>query len=864
MFRANIAAHGASHTVPVTRRGEFPVATNTLYFQLDPKVAPLSNGGFVVVWTSYDSDGYGTGIAAQIYDSEHQPVGGELVLNQHHQGGQSQPSVVGLPSGNFLVTWTSSGGLPATGLDDLGSAVRGRLFDASGAPLGGEFQVNTTFAGDQSASTAFALVGGGFVIAWQDLDHSTYQDGFNIRAQRYDSSGAKVAGEFAVNVSLAGAQTAPTGVTLASGRFLIAWNDQNGSVAEGRAQLYASDGSPIGAAFALSSSHQVAGRIDLAALPGGGFVAAWQGERNGAYEAVAQRFDGSGNKIGAELVVSLPAYSNNGVSVVALAWGGFMVGWREGDGAPFFHSRIQGRLFDADGTPLGDRFTINSNRNDAGAQIDLAVLGSGQVVGVWSNESDFTPADDGIKGQILDLPLTGTSGSDVVAGTAQGEWILGLAGNDVIYGGGGDDVLLGGAGDDKLHGESGDDVLNGGAGADLMYGGVGNDVYHVDRYTDQVIEFAGEGIDTIISPIDWTLATGSHVENLTITGSAKVAHGNELDNLLTGNDLDNFIYGNAGNDVIHGAGGQDRLYGGAGNDVLHGEDGHDQLWGEDGDDVLFGGAGFDQLYGGAGNDILYGGADFDILSGEAGDDILYGGDGNDVLNGGLGSDIMYGGLGNDVYYVDRTSDQVIELPGEGLDEIWSSVGYVLALGSNIEYLSITGSATFAGGNELDNVIRGNPNDNYISGGAGDDHLFGNLGNDRLLGGPGKDHFHFDTALNGTTNVDQILDFNVADDTIMLSTSVFSAITEGTLAASAFRLGSEAQGTQDRIIYDQSSGRIFYDADGTGGAAAILFATVTAGTALTNLDFVAYASWFPPALSAGPTIIELPPAGFAIA
>ena len=96
------------------------------------------------------------------------------------------------------------------------------------------------------------------------------------------------------------------------------------------------------------------------------------------------------------------------------------------------------------------------------------------------------------------------------------------------------------------------------------------------------------------------------------------------------------------------------------------------------------------------------------------------------------------------------------------------------------------------------------------------------------------------ALSAATNVDDILDFSVVDDTIQLDRDIFTSITvDGTLAAGAFHAGTAAADADDRIVYNAATGEIFYDADGVGGAAQILFATVNAGTALTNADFVGY-------------------------
>ena len=170
------------------------------------------------------------------------------------------------------------------------------------------------------------------------------------------------------------------------------------------------------------------------------------------------------------------------------------------------------------------------------------------------------------------------------------------------------------------------------------------------------------------------------------------------------------------------------------------------------------------------------------------------------------------------------------------------------LRANLDNLTLTGGGTINGnGNGLDNWLTGNGAANRLLGGAGEDmvrggngndRLYGGEGDDRLSGGSGADRFYFDTALNASTNVDRILDFSTAPDTIMLDRAIFDDIAlNGTLRASAFRNGNVAADSSDRILYDGATGRIFYDADGNGaGADAILFATVTAGTALTNADF----------------------------
>ncbi|MDQ3479188.1 MAG: calcium-binding protein, partial [Pseudomonadota bacterium] len=216
------------------------------------------------------------------------------------------------------------------------------------------------------------------------------------------------------------------------------------------------------------------------------------------------------------------------------------------------------------------------------------------------------------------------------------------------------------------------------------------------------------------------------------------------------------------------------------------------------------------------------------------------------LNGGLGADTMDGGIGNDIFFVDNVGDIVTEGIGEGNDLVRSSVDFTL--GDNVDRLTLTGSAITGTGNALNNIISGNDAGNVLfgdggndrlSGGNGDDGLYGGTGNDRLTGGAGVDGFVFNTALDQNTNVDRITDFSVAEETISLDSSVFTQIATGELAVGAFHEGTAAADADDRIIYDSATGRLYYDADGNGAEAAVQFAQVTAGTALTNADFFVY-------------------------
>jgi Ca2+-binding RTX toxin-like protein len=146
-----------------------------------------------------------------------------------------------------------------------------------------------------------------------------------------------------------------------------------------------------------------------------------------------------------------------------------------------------------------------------------------------------------------------------------------------------------------------------------------------------------------------------------------------------------------------------------------------------------------------------------------------------------------------------------------------------------------GNDSLTGGGSADRLMGGGGNDT-LNGGAGNDLLVGSIGNDTLIGGANADTLLFNAALNAATNVDTVIGYNVAADTMQLENAIFTGLAAGVLAPGAFRIGPLAADASDRIIYNSASGALSFDADGTGAIAPIQFADLAAGLALTNADF----------------------------
>ncbi|MFI0844573.1 calcium-binding protein [Mesorhizobium sp. IMUNJ 23232] len=313
---------------------------------------------------------------------------------------------------------------------------------------------------------------------------------------------------------------------------------------------------------------------------------------------------------------------------------------------------------------------------------------------------------------------------------------------------------------------------------------------------------------------------------LDITGGAGVASfsGSDFGDQFIGGLNDDFLIGYLGNDTLEGGAGFDSLNGGAGIDTASYE--------HSGAGVLADLSNAGNNTGDAQGDTytsienLRGSRFSDTLTGNAGDNIL-----ND---GGLGgADKLTGGGGDDSYSVYNAGTAIVENSGEGTDRVNAGVDYVLASGISAEYLNTTSvHATYAinlTGNEIKQLVRGNDGGNVLDGAGGNDWLFG-------MGG--SDTFRFSTALSNG-NVDKIMDFNVAEDQIALSSSIFAALGVGALDASAFKDSFLApRDADDRIIYNSNTGSLFYDADGSGNAfAAVKFAVLASGLSLTAADFV---------------------------
>jgi len=444
--------------------------------------------------------------------------------------------------------------------------------------------------------------------------------------------------------------------------------------------------------------------------------------------------------------------------------------------------------------------------------------------------------------------IDGTRFDDVIEGNTDANTFWGDAGNDTLNGHGGSDTLAGGDGDDKLEGGWGNwgDRLDGGNGRDTA------SYYHatsgVQVYLWDVMRNTGEAEgDTYVS--------------------IEVIDGSTHSDTIEGSASANTFWGDAGHDLLKGLGGADTLSGGAGGDHLSGGEGADLLdGGADFDFAVYADAASGVLVdllamgrntGEASGDVyvsiegLIGSGHADQFYGTAGWDGFYAGAGDDVLEGRGGGDQLDGGDGFDFAVYWGAASGVVANLAAGGGTLGDAAGDVFV---SIEGLQGSNHADTLTGNGIGNTLYGwGGNDelhglsgnDYIEGGDGADTISGGESLDWLLGNAGRDVFRFDTRASAG-NVDTLADFNAAEDKIALETRMFGfapvtydawgSPVNGTLTTSAFKLGTSATTAAQRIVYDQASGAVYFDADGLGGQAQVQFAKVAAGTALTAAHF----------------------------
>ncbi len=334
---------------------------------------------------------------------------------------------------------------------------------------------------------------------------------------------------------------------------------------------------------------------------------------------------------------------------------------------------------------------------------------------------------------------------------------------------------------------------------------------------------------------------------------------------ILGTSGDDNIHGTPNTDYIDGLAGNDTIDGEGGNDTLYGDEGDDTIYGEEGNDYILGGIGNDTLYGGDGNDKIAGGGGDDFIKGGAGNDIIHGDDisvqtyGNDTIDGGEGANIMHGGDGTDFVSFASSAHAVTACLVEGtathgddIDHFYNFEGiigsdyddslygndqnntFIGGLGNDTidggvdsnntaSYISATSGVVVslvsgatnsggAGNDTLTNIqnLIGSDHDDFLTGNDSSNILTGGVGADTMSGGLGNDTFHYSSTGQGG---DTITDFTSGDVFKFEIAGGFSSDAQYESVASYD--GNAGGSSGAHFIFAEDTGKLWYDADGSG-------------------------------------------------
>ncbi|WP_305038528.1 Ig-like domain-containing protein [Halomonas alkalisoli] len=743
--------------------GEFQVNTYTASDQLWSSVAALSDGGFVVTWSSLSQDGSGYGIFAQRYDAAGDALDGEFQVNTYTNNQQNWSEVAGLSDGGFVVTWSS------WGQDGSGYGIFAQRFDAAGDAMGGEFQVNTYTASSQIYSSVAALSDGGFLVTWSSLNQD--DSGWSIYGQRYDASGNAVGGEERMHAGVLGSQQHSKVIELADGTIAVAFQDFVAGLVvsfDGEAPVDPGEPSSYAASDALLTTsgfskqlHGASGGEPIGALSDGGFVVTWSSlnQDGSGYGIFAQRYDAAGDAVGGEFQVNTyTASSQIYSSVAALSDGGFVVTWssfgQDGSGYGIFAQR-----YDAAGNAAGGEFQVNTYTPNSQQWSSVAALSDGGFVVTWSSDGQdgwgygifaqrYNAAGDAVGGEFQVNTYTALEQTySSVATLSEGGFVV--TWSSLNQDGSGFGIFA------QRYDAAGDAV-----------GGE----FQVNTYT------ASSQIYSSVA----ALSDGGFVVTWSSFGQDGSGYGIFAQRYDAAGDA------LGGEFQVNAYTGSSQIYSSV---AALSDGGFVVTWSSSGQDGSGYGI-FAQRYDAEGDAV---GGEFRLSQRTSGN---------------------------------QSDPGIVELADGSLAVTYQD-GNQIAVRHIVE-----------GSEEVQQKeLLGTDGNDVLIGGPGNDTLMGGLGNDTLEGGPGEDRFVFQAMEEG---VNTILDFTPGEDTLVMHAAGFGGglVASGSLDVDRLVVGAAPSATEShgQFLYDTSNGQLSWDQDGTGTEAPILLAELVGVPTLTNSDF----------------------------
>ena len=345
-------------------------------FQADPAVAVDADGDAIVTWYSYGQDGAGRGIMARLYDASGAPKGEEFLVNTHTTGSQTNPAVAMDTDGDFVIVWQSEH------QDGASWGVYAQRFDELGAPQGTEFRVNQATSSAQQAPAVGMDADGDFVVVWEG-------DTTDVWARRFDELGAPLADEFKANTITSGNQFAPAVAMNGAGAFVVAWGGSGtGDTTGVHARRFEATGAALGPEARVNTfttGEQYYPSVAIRAS--GDHVITWDSkEQDGSgWGVYGQRFEAAGAPQGTEFRVNTTTslYQQNS-SVAMDADGDFVVTWTGyATGAAGYG--VYAQRYNSSGAAQGGEFLVNTFTPNVQQYPSAAMQADGDFVVAWES-----------------------------------------------------------------------------------------------------------------------------------------------------------------------------------------------------------------------------------------------------------------------------------------------------------------------------------------------------------------------------------------------------------------------------------------------------------------------------------------------
>ncbi|QXH45707.1 hypothetical protein KSS93_22960 [Pseudomonas xanthosomatis] len=754
---------------------ETQVSVSSKEIHGEPAITALNADGYVITWATYDEGSHEvSNLYAQVYDKNGVKISSLLKIASDKVN-DLFPVVAATDDGGFIVTWES---LSRDGNDNnLNSSgdIYSQRFDATGNSIGlvGENDNTIVWTGDKPVNITAEggdniLTGGNGNDTIAGAAGNDILDGGAGADSLIGGNGNDIfivdnVGDLVVENYDEGIDTVRSSITWSLGASL-----ENLELT-GNAAINGTGNELDNVLIGNSAKNVLTGGAGNDTLDGGAGIDTLVGGTGDDTYIVDLLVKGTGTKATVALEDTITEKANEGSDTLQLRMGADVIASFTGNASITLAANLEN--FDASqtgalkinltGNAADNVLTGNDGDNllDGKGGVDTLIGGKGDDTYVIDDARELgllvENADEGndtlqityrnlskTEAQLVDLSSASLLNVENV--TVTGTGLFDITGNA------GDNVLTGNASRNVISAGDGNDTLDGKGGGDRLIGGAGNDTYYVYSDSDEVVEAADEGIDTVhvmgAGKNGYTLA--ANVENAIIGAKTAInLTGNELDNQLTGNDAANILDGGAGADTLIGGKGNDTyIVDNAGDVVVELEN--------EGTDTVRSSINY-TLGANLENLVLLDGA-----SNGTGNDlknIITGNSAANVLDGGKGVDTLIGGAGDDTYIVDllvkgtgtkatvALEDTITEKANEGSDTLVlrmdadTVAGFTgtasLTLAANLENLdaSQTGALKInLTGNAADNVLTGNDGDNLLDGKAGVDTLIGGKGNDTYV------------------------------------------------------------------------------------------------------------------------------------